>query len=189
FGTHAIFHNAVSGGTFANGNPSDLVIGSNWYGAGVPAPAAPAGVLIAGAMTVQPIGHPLCGDNTPDQVEVYAGSGQSAPVDSAFAQPLQARVVDALGGAVPGVVVDFSAPGTGAGAALAPPLAVTDHNGVAATAATANGLAGSYEVTAAAGTLVAVPGFSLTNTMGTAMVTVHDASYTYDGQQIGRAHV
>src|SRR5690606_10048409 len=124
---------AVSGGTVANANLGgvDLVVGSNWYGAGNAAPAASAGVLIAAATTTNPVGSPTCGTRMPSGIAVAAGDGQSAAVTEAFGQALQARVLDQCGGAVAAHTVTFTAPGAGASATLSPASSATDYNGIA----------------------------------------------------------
>ncbi len=102
-------------------------------------------------------------------VEVFSGSPQSTAVSSAFSLPLIAIVKDTAGLPLPGIRVTFSAPTSGASAALVPATAVTtDANGRARVNATANTSVGAYVVTAAA-TGVTVPAvFNLTNTAGAA---------------------
>ncbi len=80
------------------------------------------------------------------------GAQQSAPVNAPFALPLQVRLLD--GGAVPmpGQTITFTAPGSGASATfLGGGTALTDAGGYASVAATANGVIGSYVVTATGG--------------------------------------
>ena len=108
--------------------------------------------------------------NTPGSVTtltVVSGSPQSAPINTAFPSPLKVIAKDAGGNPVSGVVVTFSAPGSGASGTFAggQNTATTDASGVATSAAfTANGTAGSYTVNATAGAQTA--GFALTNTVG-----------------------
>jgi hypothetical protein len=90
------------------------------------------------------------------------GTPQSTLVGAAFPSALQATVKDSNGNPVSGVTVIFAAPPVGASATLSSPTAVTNASGVASVTATANGIAGSYNVTANVGALTA--SFSLTNT-------------------------
>jgi CubicO group peptidase (beta-lactamase class C family) len=92
-----------------------------------------------------------------------AGTPQTAPVNTAFAAPSRVTVTDAFGEPLPGVAVTFAAPASGpSGTFAGSPSVVTDAQGVAtAPAFTANGVAGSYTVTAMVGGLSAP--FALTN--------------------------
>jgi hypothetical protein len=83
-------------------------------------------------------------------VSASSGSVQSAQVSTAFANPLSALVTGPLGNPVPGVLVSFSVPTSGATATLSAASATTDANGVASITATAGATAGSYFVTASA---------------------------------------
>ncbi len=95
---------------------------------------------------------------------------QSSIVNAAFVNALAVTVRDAGGNPVAGVIVNFSAPGSGAGATLSPPGAVsTDGNGVASVTATANSVVGSYSVTATAAGLTPVT-FSLSNVSALATI-------------------
>ena len=76
------------------------------------------------------------------------GTPQSAPVNTAFAQPLRVRVLDVGGLPVAGEAIAFSAPGAGASATLSSASVLTDASGYASVTATANGAIGSYMVTA-----------------------------------------
>jgi predicted outer membrane repeat protein len=98
-----------------------------------------------------------------------SGSGQTAPVATAFTNPLVVQVAPAATGEpVAGGLVTFSGPGSGAG--LAPPTTVVTiaANGQASLTATANTAAGSYQVTANAVGAAGPVGFNLTNTAGAA---------------------
>jgi hypothetical protein len=109
-------------------------------------------------------------------VGATSGSGQSAAPGAGFAQPLKLTIRDAASAVVPGVIVNFSAPASGASASLSSTSVVTDANGVAQVSASANGTSGSYTVTATATSgLVAAPfTFALTNgtAAGAASLTV-----------------
>ncbi len=95
-----------------------------------------------------------------------SGNNQSATVDTAFADALVVRV-DANQAIEPveGGRILFSAPTSGASAALAPPDASINASGQAQTTATANATSGGYNVNANAsiGTTPASVDFSLTN--------------------------
>jgi trimeric autotransporter adhesin len=98
----------------------------------------------------------------PATITAAAGSGQSALVGTAFATPLQVKVLDSNSKPVVGVAVGFSASITGAAASFSSPTCTTDANGVCSVTATANLYGGSYSVLASAGSLST--SFTLTNT-------------------------
>ena len=138
-------------------------VGSNWYFGGA---ANVVGTQVAALQVADPLSSDptnggafdvtACGDNSPVALVLYpaSGSGQQTPLNQPFANPLRARVQDALGGAVVGETVNVTAPGAGASAGLTAtiggtlPNLVTDFNGVVETTAIANGFAGTYNVTA-----------------------------------------
>ncbi|MCC7207117.1 MAG: hypothetical protein IT323_07425, partial [Anaerolineae bacterium] len=105
---------------------------------------------------------------SPSQVEGWYGDGQSALVGTDFGQPLAVWVGDAFGNGVPGVVVNFTAPGSGpsgsfAGSGTNTISVPTDGSGMATTPTfTANTEAGQYTVTADAPGLGSV-NFTLEN--------------------------
>ncbi len=102
----------------------------------------------------------------PASVTATGGTPQTAAVNTAFANPLEATVKDSFGNAVPGAVVTFTAPASGASGTFAGGLntATTNAAGVATSAVfTANGTAGSYAVTGKSGTVTTAPGFQLKN--------------------------
>ena len=96
-------------------------------------------------------------------VQATAGTPQSATINTAFTNTLQATVTDSLGNPVSGITVDFAAPGTGASAALSAQSAVSDAGGHVSVNATANSIAGTYSVTASASGLSGTAAFALTN--------------------------
>ena len=96
-------------------------------------------------------------------IHATAGTPQIATVGAAFANALQATVVDSLGNPVSGVTVTFAAPGSGASAALSVQSAVTDASGHASVNASANNIAGAYSVTASASGLSGTAAFGLAN--------------------------
>jgi hypothetical protein len=81
-----------------------------------------------------------------------SGSGQTAAINAAFSSPLVVNVLDSLGNPLPGVLVTFAAPGSGAsGSFSGGDTAVTDAEGNATSSTfTANGTIGSYVVTGTA---------------------------------------
>lgn len=184
-----VFDNAITvADSISHNLPEPLVIGSNWYGGGsatVGGSNAP-GVQVADPLVATPIGTAVC--NAPDpatanaatQVVAFAGTPQSAPVNGPFADPLVARVEDALGGAVMGESVSFTAPGTGASAVLDSPSGTTDFNGTVGTTAAANNIGGSYAVDAASGTLAPAT-FTLTNELLAGDITWDQLSWVYEG--------
>jgi len=98
---------------------------------------------------------------------LLGGSPQSAEVDTAFAAPLEVRVTNAAGIAVPGTTVMFAVPASGASALVAAG-AVTDADGIARVDARANTIAGSYAVSASVAGLAGSVGFELENLAGPA---------------------
>ncbi|MFA7487600.1 MAG: MBG domain-containing protein, partial [Lysobacteraceae bacterium] len=121
-------------------------------------------------------------------LSLVSGSPQSTAVGSTFAQPLVVRASDIHGNPIAGAVVDFAANGATANATLDPAdgTVVTGVDGTAAVTAEANGIAGSYSVTALAAFGSPVD-FALENTVGS--VTISDivwadsnaATVAYDG--------
>lgn len=80
------------------------------------------------------------------QISVIQGSGQSAPLWNAFGGVIVQVTGD--GQPLPNIAVNLSAPASGASAGLPAASVLTDNEGKARIAATANGIAGSYAVTA-----------------------------------------
>jgi len=92
-----------------------------------------------------------------------SGGGQAALTGTVFAAPLVATVKDSSGNAISGASVVFSAPGSGASAALSPSTAPTSVSGQTNVAATANGTAGAYTVSASVAGVAVPVTFALTN--------------------------
>jgi hypothetical protein len=89
-------------------------------------------------------------------VNPIAGDGQSAALSAAFAVALKVQVVGPCGELLSGLTVNFTAPSSGASATFPNGAsAVTNAQGVATVDASANGIAGSYQVTA---TTAGIPG-------------------------------
>lgn len=95
-------------------------------------------------------------------LRIGGGTSQSAIVGTEFASPLWVLLTDAFGNPVGGTMVTFAAPASGASATL-PGTMTTNADGRAFATATANGVAGSYDVTASVPGLPPVS-FALTNT-------------------------
>jgi uncharacterized protein (TIGR03437 family) len=98
----------------------------------------------------------------------FSGTPQSTRINTAFLAPLLVNVTDGHGNPVPGVTVSYSAPASGASAALSANSNVTNAQGQASVTAIANAVAGSYAVTAAVAGVGSAT-FSLTNTQGAAV--------------------
>ena len=118
----------------------------------------------------------------PASVAVTGGTPQTAVVGAAFGAALQATVRDAGSNPVAGVTVTFSAPASGASASLSSGTATTNGSGVASITATANGTAGSYNVSATAAGVASPAVFALTNQAG-----APGSIAVTGGTQIGRA--
>jgi uncharacterized repeat protein (TIGR01451 family) len=122
----------------------------------------------------------------PSSITSFAGSGQSTPINTAFSTQLQARVTDSSGNPLSNVTVTFNAPSSGASGTFAGGSTTADANtnadGVAtAPVFTANGTAGSYNVTASTPGVSPSTTFSLTNTKGQAQIILSNLNQTYDG--------
>lgn len=92
---------------------------------------------------------------------------QNASINTAFASPLVAQVVDTYGNPVPGASVTFTTPGTDPTATLDVSTAVTtDANGLVSVHATAGPTAGSYNVVAGVAGVTTSANFALGNVAG-----------------------
>ena len=90
------------------------------------------------------------------------GDNQSAPINEAFAQSLAVSVSSTNSEPVSGGSISFSAPVSGPGAVLSA-VSVTITAGATSVTATANGIPGSYNVTAIATGVASPVNFHLTN--------------------------
>jgi len=138
----------------------------------------PGAFVVTGAVGAQSASFNLTNtEGAPFSIFATQGSGQSAILGGSFATVLQARVVDQFNNPVPGVSVNFTAPGAGATGTFTGPVssmsATTNAAGVAtASAFTANAMLGSFTVTAT------VPGLSTPFSL----FTINDApSFTVGG--------
>lgn len=105
---------------------------------------------------------------TPALLTATTGANQSATISTAFPTDLQATVTDPSGAAIADQQVIFTAPSTGASANFSGGTntfsTTTDSTGTATSSPlTANGIAGSYVVTASVNGLQDSASFSLTN--------------------------
>lgn len=127
--------------------------------------AAAVGLPAADQRGVARVGAPDVGafESRGFVLSAASGGAQAAYVNTAFANPLVVQVTaNVPTEPVEGGQVVFSAPGSGASAALAAPTTATlGSDGLAQTSATANANAGSYNVAAASGVLATA--FALTN--------------------------
>lgn len=98
----------------------------------------------------------------PSSMTATSGTPQTQRINTAFALPLQVTVKDSAGHPLKDVSIVFDAPDSGAGATLSSSTPQTNASGVASVIATANGIVGSYDVTAILGDMTAT--FALTNT-------------------------
>ena len=124
--------------------------------------------LTATAAAYSAVGRPVQVTALPAQVFVSSGNPQSAAVGTAFAGLLVVAVSDSGGNAVPGVLVTFTAPSSGATGSFAGGVttATTNGSGLASSATfSANGVAGGYTVAASAAGVASPANFSLTNTV------------------------
>lgn len=109
------------------------------------------------------VGAPSTG---PASLTATGGTPQTAQVNAPFGLPLSVTARDAGFNPVSGVLVSFSAPGSGPGATFSGGIstALTDASGVARSQTlTANGLPGTYQVTASAAGVSIPAAFTLTN--------------------------
>ena len=116
---------------------------------------------------------------------------QSATVSTAFANALAVTVTDAHNNPVSGVVIQFTAPGSGASGLFSNSTIqfqpMTNSSGVATAPFTANSTAGGpYSVTAGAPSLTQVS-FSLTNLAGSASSMTANAGTTPQTVTVGNA--
>ena len=161
-GASATFGGPATVATDANGQATSPGLTANGTTGGYNVTASVAGVASPATFSLTNTA------GAPGGITAVSGSGQTAPINKAFAAPLVAVVKDAGGNPVSGVSVTFAAPASGASATFAGPATVTtDANGQATSPGlTANGTAGAYTVTATAAGVSTPANFSLTNTAG-----------------------
>lgn len=93
---------------------------------------------------------------------VVSGSNQSTSIDTDFAQPLVLRLSNDAGLPVPGVAVNFHAPGTGPSATV-PVQANSNGQGLVSVSARANSQTGAYTILASADGIQEPARFHLAN--------------------------
>ena len=126
----------------------------------------------------------------PANITATGGTPQSTTVNTPFAAPLAVTVTDVTGAPVPGVVVTFAAPTTGASGTFAGGVntATTGANGVANSAVfTANATVGTFTVTATVAGVDSSATFSLTNTAAVTPASITAVSGTPQNTTIGTA--
>jgi adhesin/invasin len=161
-GTFAGGTNAATTTTNAQGVATAPAFTANGTAGNYTVAASVAGVTAPASFTLTNLAGP------PASVTATGGTPQSVAINGAFA-PLQATVKDAGGNPVAGAAVTFAAPGSGAGGTFASGgnPATTNAQGVAtAPVFTANGIAGSYTVTATVAGVSGAASFALTNLAG-----------------------
>ena len=127
----------------------------------------------------------------PAAIRATSGTPQATPINTAFASPLVATVVDSGQNPVSGALVTFTAPATGASGTFANGTAtetdLTNADGIAtSTTFNANGTSGADLVTAIVAGVSAPANFNLTNSAG-APATVTAASGTPQNSAINTA--
>jgi hypothetical protein len=182
-------HNLFSDSPGVTLNPTDLINTNPLLGPLAPnggptqtmallpgSPAIDAGITVPGVSTDQR-GVPRPQGTAPDigafesrgfTLAVVSGAGQTAPANSPFPAPLVVSVTSAYHEPVAGGRVTFTAPSSGPSARLAGSPATIGADGRASVTASANGLVGTYAVTARAAGAGGVA-LSLTN-VGPAVV-------------------
>jgi len=162
--------------TDANGLATSAVFTANGTAGAYTVAATAAGVSTPANFSLTNTAVPV------ESIAVNSGSSQTATVNTAFAAPLVAKVTTG-GTPTSGVVVTFTAPGTGASGTFAGGVntATTDANGLATSAVfTANGTAGAYTVAATVSGVSTPANFSLTNTA----VPVNHFSFYLSGLEV-----
>lgn len=99
-------------------------------------------------------------------IAIVGGTPQSTVVGTAFAEPLRVRLSNEAGLGVPGVIVGYTSPSTGAGAMLT--AVVTGEDGIASVTPVANTVAGSYVIETIVAGIAETATFQLTNLAGPA---------------------
>ena len=114
------------------------------------------------------------------KIAIVSGDAQTAPFFTSFALPLKVSVADSYNNPVgAGTTITFTGPPTGAGVSPASGNAVTVANGTASFTATANGYAGTYQVTATTPGNSAFVNFTITNSPSVPTITVASLSKPY----------
>ena len=161
------------GGTFSNGTATITV---NTASTGIATASFTANTtagsytVAAKAGTIGPANFSLTNNaGTASFITAFAGTPQSATINTAFAIALQAKVTDASSNPLTGISVTFTAPATGPSGTFSNGTATitvnTASNGIASAPFTANGSTGGYSVSASAAGVGTPTSFTLTNTL------------------------
>lgn len=113
----------------------------------------------------------IINSSLPNSIAATGGATQNTTITTAFSTALQVTVLDQYSNPVSGVTVTFNAPSSGASATLSSTTATTNSSGVASVIATANSIAGSYNVTASISGVSTPVTFSLNNTVNLVITT------------------
>jgi streptogramin lyase len=171
-GTFANGTNTTQASTNANGVATATAFTANSQAGG------PYNV-VASASGLTPVNFALTNTaGAPASIAATSGAGQSTQIDTMFASPLVATVQDSFGNPLPGLIVTFMAPATGASGTFASGVntATTNAAGAATSAMfTANATPGSYVVNAQVSGVTTPAGFRLTNT-GIPVLTITTAA-------------
>lgn len=188
-GVSVTFAGPAGGGPGATFSPSATVSTNNQ---GIATVTAAANATVGGPYSVTatvagvstPAAFALTNFGAPASIVALTGSGQTALLGTVFPVPLSALVKDSGGNPLSGITVTFTAPASGAGAALSATSAVTNASGIASVTATGNGTAGAYNVTAGVnGTLLTVA-FALANSTANACFINSDNVVTVADVQV-----
>jgi hypothetical protein len=113
------------------------------------------------------VGITVNDNDAPATITITSGDPQSTVVNTPFGAPLVVQVQNGSGQFVEGATVTFTPPVAGTSAVIIGSPATTDINGFASVTATANTVAGIYNVVVTSGAAPSV-NFILENTAGTA---------------------
>lgn len=151
-GASAIGTNTPTAGGTAFGSPTSVAFSGGTATVSLRLYRAEAAAVTAAAgQTTTPTPLAITVNKAAAQTTASAGGGQTTTLGAPFGQPLVALVADAYGNPYAGVPVTFTAPTSGASAAIAGATATTNGSGLATSGTvTANTTLGSYQATAAA---------------------------------------
>lgn len=125
----------------------------------------------------------------PATLVVAGGAGQSAVVDTDFANTLVVLVLDAEGNPAPNAVVGFSAPAAAATAILDASSVASDATGRASVHAHASTTTGAYSITASLSGTASPVVFGLTNTAAAPATITASPGSTPQNARVGTAFV
>ena len=132
--------------------------------------AEPSGLLTAALFPTVNFSNVTLENRLLNQVPTSSVGVNSGPfnpvVDTVVSPALAVKVLDAQGDPISGIPVTWSAPSTGASATFSGATTFTDPTGVATVTATANTIAGSYQITATVSGVTPSTAFDMTNVAG-----------------------